>query len=238
MVGTAPKSLKPSESISSIHQHKKKSVPKDYPTQSRHVDESGTAVTPWKDFLAPYVQPSCTGGGPGKGLRLGSWMSSATYPMSSPADYCWKNFKFSKTHPHFRHLFECPNSFSSYILMGGGCGRRPVEVSYAGFSGIAGTGGASGGRTLGLLGARGTALLLGRTTNLLARPPRLGLLERARLVDGAVGPDHLGVATSVPDTGRGIFLGWGGRSAATHRPEKIYLVQRCNKNMVGHNFGV
>ena len=69
---------------------------------------------------------------------------------------------------------------------------------------------------LGLLGARGTALLLGRTTNLLAR---LGLVERTRLVDGAVGPDHFGVATSVPDTGRGIFLGWGGRSAATHRPK-------------------
>ena len=103
--------------------------------------------------------------------------------------------------------------------MGGGCGRRPVEVSYAGFSGNVGTGGA-GGRILGLLGARGTALLLGRTTNFLAREStRLGLVERARLVDGAVGPDHLGVATSVPDTGRGIFLGWGGRSAATHRPK-------------------
>ena len=168
---------------------------------------------------APYVQPSCTGGGPGKGLRLGSWMSSATYPTKST----WlllKKLQVQK-HIHIFDIFRCPNSFSSYILIGGGCGRRPVEVSYAGFSGNVGTGGFAGGRILGLLGARGTALLLGRTTNFLAREStRLGLVDsRARLVDGAVGPDHLGVATSVPDTGRGIFLGWGGRSAATHRPK-------------------
>ena len=49
----------------------------------------------------------------------------------------------------------------------------------------------------------------------------LGLVERLRFLEGAAGAaagDHLGVATSELRTGRGIFLGWGGRKADIHRP--------------------
>ena len=92
--------------------------------------------------------------------------------------------------------------------MGGGCGRNPVEVSWTEslFSG-----GGNGGRAVGPVGVRGAALLLGRMSF-------LGLVERFRFLEGAAGGDHFGVATSELRTGRGIFLGWGGRRAATQRP--------------------
>ena len=95
--------------------------------------------------------------------------------------------------------------------MGGGCGRNPVEVSWTEslFSG------GNGGRAVGPLGPLGGAALL------LGRMSFLGLVERLRFLEGAAGAaagDHLGVATSELRTGRGIFLGWGGRKADIHRP--------------------
>ena len=101
---------------------------------------------------------------------------------------------------------EQPHCDSWYKFIGGGCGRSPVEVSCVQPRGsLDGAGGA---------GARGAALLLGRMSF-------RGLVERMRPLEGAATGDHFGVATSVLVTGRGIFLGWGGRSAATQRPEAL-----------------
>lgn len=73
------------------------------------------------------------------------------------------------------------------------------------------------------VGRGGTALELGRTKTFFAAPWllvfRVGLLERLARDGGG----YLGVATSVPDAGRGIFFGCGGFIIAIHRPASSSL---------------
>ena len=94
--------------------------------------------------------------------------------------------------------------------MGGGCGLNPVEVSWIDslFSG-----GGNGGRPAPVGPVLAEALLLGR----MSFRGAVRLVERLRVLEGAGGA-HLGVATSELRAGRGIFLGCGGRRAATQRP--------------------
>lgn len=111
--------------------------------------------------------------------------------------------------------------------MAGGCGRKPVEVSWTESLFSGGNGGRAVGPRVAPLG--GAALLLGRMSF-------LGLVERLRFLDGAAGAagagaaaDHLGVATSELRTGRGIFLGWGGRKADIHRPGNVMATSNKSK---------
>ena len=99
------------------------------------------------------------------------------------------------------------------MLIGGGLGRSPVEVSHARSTATA-------------AGEVGTtdlpALALGRTKTFRGTS-RLGLVDRS---DRARVGGYFGVATSVPDTGRGIFLGCGGLIIAIHRPGKSWKLAK------------